>query len=190
MVNDTNRHGQSKSKPLEVANYNKFMSGIDRCDQMVSYYSSPSKTVRWYKKVILHLLDLAVWNSFYIYKKYVKRNSKSYGFIKFRKELYKLLKLVPGLKPENLIKHHKFDNRKMERMVPAPSSKQNESINGHWPEKIPKKDPADKKSVFLKCKMCTKNKIRRETSFRCKGCPDKPALCPCCFEDWHRQLLL
>ncbi|KAL0861647.1 hypothetical protein ABMA27_009141 [Loxostege sticticalis] len=86
MVNDTNRHGQSKSKPLEVATYNKFMSGIDRCDQMVSHYSSPSKTARWYKKVIFHLLDLAVWNSFYIYENYVKRNSKSYGFINFRKE--------------------------------------------------------------------------------------------------------
>ncbi|KAL0812035.1 hypothetical protein ABMA28_009429 [Loxostege sticticalis] len=85
MVNGTNRHGQS-SKPLEVATYNKFMSGIDRCDQMVSYYSSPSKTVRWYKKVIFHLLDLAVWNCFYIYKKYVKRHSKSYGFINFREE--------------------------------------------------------------------------------------------------------
>jgi len=44
------------------------MSGIDRADQMVKYYSSPRKQSRWYKKVLFHLLDITVRNTFFIYK--------------------------------------------------------------------------------------------------------------------------
>lgn len=55
-----NRHGQSKMKPNDVADYNQYMSGIDRLDQMISYYNSTRKTIRWYKKVLFHLLDVAV----------------------------------------------------------------------------------------------------------------------------------
>jgi len=65
-----NRYGVEKMKPEEVALYNEQMSGIDRADQLISYYSSPEKTIRWYKKVIIfHLLDVAVQNSHYLWKK-------------------------------------------------------------------------------------------------------------------------
>jgi hypothetical protein len=60
LVEVTNRRGQKRMKPLEVSTYNQYMSGIDRADQMVSYYSSPRKTLRWYKKVFFHVLDIAV----------------------------------------------------------------------------------------------------------------------------------
>lgn len=87
LVNIANRRGLLKRKPVEVVSYNQFMSGIDRADQMVSYYSSPRKCLRWYKKVFFHLLDLAVWNSFYLYRKYKMNNSKKYEFFNFREEL-------------------------------------------------------------------------------------------------------
>lgn len=29
------------------------MSGIDRADQMLSYYTTPRKAIRWYLKIIL-----------------------------------------------------------------------------------------------------------------------------------------
>ncbi|KAE9528897.1 hypothetical protein AGLY_012472 [Aphis glycines] len=40
-----------------------FEIGIDRSVQMVKYYSSPRKQPRWNKKVLLHLLDITVWNN-------------------------------------------------------------------------------------------------------------------------------
>lgn len=43
-----NRHGKLATKPAEVAAYNTFMGGVDRADQMTSYYSSPRKSIRWY----------------------------------------------------------------------------------------------------------------------------------------------
>lgn len=45
IVTSTNKYGQQKLKPIEIVNYNEKMSGVDRCDQMVSYYSSPRKNM-------------------------------------------------------------------------------------------------------------------------------------------------
>jgi len=37
-------------KPYAVVQYNKFIKGIDRADQYLSYYSVLKKTVKWSKK--------------------------------------------------------------------------------------------------------------------------------------------
>ena len=37
-------------KPYAVVQYNKFMKGVDRADQYLSYYSVLRKTVKWSKK--------------------------------------------------------------------------------------------------------------------------------------------
>lgn len=70
MIVSKNKYGQEKPKPIEITKYNEFMSGVDRADQMMSYYSCPPKSAKWYKKVIFHLLDVAVWNSFFLYKQH------------------------------------------------------------------------------------------------------------------------
>lgn len=49
-----NKRGVEKEKPLAVLDYNQQMSGIDRCDQMVSYYTTPIKAIRW---LFFHLVD-------------------------------------------------------------------------------------------------------------------------------------
>ena len=60
-------------------------------------------------------------------------------------------------------------------------------FENHWPEKNPGVPSAksNKKKVFLKCRQCSKTGQRKETSYRCKGCAEKPPLCPDCFEEWH-----
>lgn len=70
-------------KPKDVADYNDNMGGVDRLDQMTAYYSSPRKTIRWYKKVLFHLLDMAVWNSYFLYRKHHPKTS----FLQFREWL-------------------------------------------------------------------------------------------------------
>lgn len=39
------RFGREKLKPKAFVEYNKFMGGIDKADQMTSYYTSPRKTM-------------------------------------------------------------------------------------------------------------------------------------------------
>nr|CAH7713333.1 unnamed protein product [Callosobruchus chinensis] len=61
------RSGRTKQKPMPIAEYNKFMSGIDLQDQMMAYYSSNRKTIRWYKKVGIHIIEMMLYNSFMPY---------------------------------------------------------------------------------------------------------------------------
>jgi len=55
-------------KPYAVVQYNKFMKGVDRADQYLSYYSFLRKTVKWSKKVILYLLNCALFKAFCVYR--------------------------------------------------------------------------------------------------------------------------
>jgi len=41
----------------------------DHADQMLSYYTPLCKTIRWYKKVALHFLDMEMTNAFLVYHK-------------------------------------------------------------------------------------------------------------------------
>jgi len=38
-----------KIKPAAVLDYNKYKTGVDRSDQMLSYYSFERKTIKWWK---------------------------------------------------------------------------------------------------------------------------------------------
>lgn len=66
LVEVTNRRGEQKLKPMAITMYNKYMSGIDRQDQMLSYYPCERKTIRWYKKIGIHFFQLLLLNSYYI----------------------------------------------------------------------------------------------------------------------------
>ena len=55
--------------PSMVVDYNQHMGGVDLTDQHISYYSmSGRKTLKWWKKVLWRLLDIAIINSWIIYR--------------------------------------------------------------------------------------------------------------------------
>ena len=56
------------NKPLCTEEYNKHMEGVDRSDQLLSYYGFVQKTVKWSNWAAFHLLDLAIVNSYILYK--------------------------------------------------------------------------------------------------------------------------
>jgi len=63
-------------KPYAIVWYNKFMKGMDRADQDLSYYSVLRKTVKWLKKVVLYLLNCALFNAFFVYRTLNTHKSK------------------------------------------------------------------------------------------------------------------
>lgn len=133
MITVNNRYGKQMLKPKHISEYNMNMSGIDRSDQMVSYYSSPRKTIRWYKKVIFifHLLDISLWNSYFLYKKTL--TTSNFRFLDFHEAIVKKLIHLP----ENVIHGNQLvKNKNICRNIrgrPIPPS----SILGHMQEKIP-----------------------------------------------------
>jgi hypothetical protein len=62
------------------------MKGVDRADQYLSYNSIVRKTVKWSKKVVLFLLNCALFNSFLMYETLNKGKRKQ----KYKKFLHKV----------------------------------------------------------------------------------------------------
>jgi hypothetical protein len=55
-------------KPAMIASYNKFMNGVDRADQLLSYYCLNKKSRKWWKKVFWRLLEMCITNVYQIRK--------------------------------------------------------------------------------------------------------------------------
>jgi len=55
-------------KPYVVGQFSKFIKGVERANQYLSFYSLLRKTVKWSKKVVLYLLNFALSNAFFVYR--------------------------------------------------------------------------------------------------------------------------
>ena len=173
MVNTTNRREQVKVKPQAVNDYNVNMGGVDRSEQLLSYYSSQRIIIRWYEKVFLHTVELAVNNAYLVYKEAVK--DQHLRILKFR---------------DILIKKYTCYNDEVPNRSAAASNAVTSDVSQyarieefHSFENI---GQTASKSVFLRCRVCTQLKKRKETRARCRDCPGKPPLCPApCFAMFH-----
>ncbi|XP_064637143.1 piggyBac transposable element-derived protein 4-like [Lineus longissimus] len=63
-------HGEKEKiqKPVCITEYNAHMSGVDNLDQMLSYYPFTRKTIKWHKKVVFYLIEVALHNAFIVHK--------------------------------------------------------------------------------------------------------------------------
>ncbi|XP_029637481.1 uncharacterized protein LOC115212846 [Octopus sinensis] len=58
-----NRAGDPIIKPDVVLDYNRAMSGVDRSDQLATTHKSAQRFGKWYKKVFLYLVYMALMNT-------------------------------------------------------------------------------------------------------------------------------
>lgn len=55
--------------PNTVASYNTSMGGVDLADRLISYYRINIRTKKWPTRVFWHMVDVALCNSWVLYKK-------------------------------------------------------------------------------------------------------------------------
>ena len=65
----TNYLGNPVIKPVIVDDHNRKMNSVDHSDHMLSMYKT-LKSIKWYRKLILHLINMVVLNAFILNKKY------------------------------------------------------------------------------------------------------------------------
>ena len=68
-------------KPTMVEKY-MYMGGVDKGDQLMSYYGFSHCTVKWWRRAFFHLFENAVVNSYILYRLYrmgVKWTTNSLG---------------------------------------------------------------------------------------------------------------
>lgn len=191
LVRVRNKNGRISLKPNIVADYNLGMSGVDRGDQMVSYYSCLRKTLRWHKKLGLHIFEVYIQNAHRILR--LQDRTSKMRLLQFREGFIRHLlgmnnndptiatgshstQAGPSQEPQSILSPASTSQLSAKTRVPLD--------NFHYLEKLP---PTAKKAVPAKpCRVCTKNKIRKESSFVCATCPEKPALCVNnCFKIYH-----
>ena len=130
---------------------------------MLSYHSALRKTIRWYKKVGIHIMEIFLSNAYYIYTKnttnLIARNMKD-----FREPI--VTNLV-GLPPPN---RHLKSQASFHHLSTITSTEK-------------------KKNAARTCKHCSENQKRRESRYECLFCPNKSALCvDPCFRLFHQNL--
>ena len=98
-------------QPKVIANYNKYMNGVDHSDQILATNTVLHKIMKWWKNMVFHLIDMAVVNGFILFKEHqtqfpddeaLKRPSH-YSLSDYREEIVRQLCGFPddGSPPEN-----------------------------------------------------------------------------------------
>ena len=55
------------SQPEVVRDYNKYMGGVDRSDQMIGKYKVLRRSSKFWKTIFYHMIDIAKVNSFIMF---------------------------------------------------------------------------------------------------------------------------
>ena len=71
MTKYDDRLGRSRVKPLVVCKYNQSIGGVDKTDQYGCYYSFDRKSVKLWRKLMFWLLEVAIVNSYILYRETV-----------------------------------------------------------------------------------------------------------------------
>ena len=156
----------TRLKPATVLEYNQRMGGVDHIDKALAPYSILRKSLKWYKKLAFHMLEIASYNSYIVYKHYHPNAKLTFKIF--------LLTLV-----QEILEKHKL-NRKRNAIDRAPMSDNGQ----HLPEK--NFTPSGKPSK-QDCVLCRRKGVRTQTSFSCAAC--KKRFCidgkDSCFKLWH-----
>ena len=70
ITDKTDRNSEPVWKPAMNIAYCKNMGGVDLNDQICQYYDIICKSVKWWKKINFHLLNMVIVNAYVLYRKY------------------------------------------------------------------------------------------------------------------------
>ena len=139
---------------------------VDRADQMLQPYDATRKTWRWYKKLMLRLLQVSLLNVYIVFRHTLQSKM---DFLTFQCEVITSLLFAGQPAPEAVQPRTEEVVRLNER---------------HFPHPVPQTQKASRST--RKCKVCTRRGKRKDTSYMCTQRPNQPALCVYpCFELFH-----
>ena len=177
--------GEIQKKPTCILEYNKYMGGVDKADMYLAYFSVLRKTMKWTKKVVLWLINCALFNSFVVYK--TLNSSTRVTFKKFVLEVAKgWAKCEEGRSASS--SDDDTDDEIERPTQRAPRQDDPASLTGgmvkHTLEKIV--GYGKKKYPSRMCRVCSANKLRKETRYICGFCK-VPLHKGMCFTKYHTK---
>ena len=165
------KHGNLVVKSACVLTYNEGMGGVDGSDQLSATCRSVRKHVKWYKKLFFYLVDIAIVNSFLLFKQLHPERSRT-TLPHFKVQLARQL-LESADIPD-------YTKRGRPRSLPTPDRLRGK--DSHFPELIPVQ--GKRRNQYKRCTVCLKHGVRKETKYQCEVCHEP--LCPApCFKNFH-----
>ena len=176
--------GQPVKKPIVIQDYNKFMGGVDNSDNLLEKYLT-LKGLKWYRKLLLHLINMVVLNSYILNKKYgVRKMTHSC----YREYIAKYL-LTTSLESATCTK----------KKIPIPIDNTPLRLTGrHFITKFKAVPGSKRKTPARKCRVCnfTTEQLEREghrglvippkySSYGCDTCGEITLCISPCFELFH-----
>ena len=150
---------QTIQKPTVIEKYNTYMGGVDKADQLVTYYGYPHFSKKWWKRVFFHLLDTTIVNAYILYKQSSTTNKLSH--MDFQLAI-----------AQSLIS----DCPRQPHSATSPSDTPQRLMGQHFPEPGPSRD----------CKVCSHRATakRKRSTFKCDICNVTLCIHPC-FKKYH-----
>ena len=164
-------------KPDAVLNYNAHMGGVDKTDQLRSYYKVGRVSKKWWRYIMWYLFDISIVNAWILFQSspHEPQMRRGYDQLQFRLNLAEHLRAG--------FTSRKFRKGRRSRDVLGEAFDQ-ENINGH------KLVPVDNKRRKAVCRQCSRENRKTpkgyqvETSVKCSVCD--VALCRVgCFLEYH-----
>lgn len=160
--------------PTGIADYNKYMGGVDKFDQYMSPYSISQKSRRWWIKLFYYMVDTAIVNSYILYKESCNKNKKKYiTHLEFRSRLTDELIGNFSCRKKSTTSPHEQINKKKRKL----STNNNFTGVDHLPKFIDK---------YRRCKMCSTKVKEKRSNMICSLC--EVTLCKKCFEPYHKPI--
>jgi hypothetical protein len=163
---------EPKKKPDCVMAYNSNMGAVDRSDMMLSSIECVRKSLKWYRKFFLHMIDITLLNSQTLFN---VKTGKNIALAEFQ------LKLIR----EIFQKFHK-PRATSKRGRPSAGDQPLRLTERHFPTVVP---PTPKKQNPTRhCHVCTNTTVaerkRKESRYMCEKCGVGLCVHPC-FEKYH-----
>ena len=154
--------------PIMIAQYNRYMGGVDKSDQLLQYHSSLRRAKRYWKTLFYHMLDLAVTNALVLYNwGRMEREEKAITENCFRDAL--ILQIIERYRAQPLA-----DQCTPVSVMTIPAA--HECRVRHGSTLTSHKD---------RCCYCQQNSQKSWTFRHCLDCPFSPALCQIAKRDCH-----
>lgn len=156
---------QLRNKPPAILEYNQKMGAVDKHDQQLQPYDATRKCLKWYKKLCIRFMQIALLNAHIVYT----TTGGTDSFLDFQKDVLSSLAFGNAERDGEEVDDHAV-----------------RLCGRHFIDILP---PTEKARPQKRCRVCAKKlRVRKDTRYYCPDCPSKPGLClQNCFRDYHTK---
>lgn len=177
-----NRAGELVSKPECVLDYNQFMGGVDKADQMIKYFPFIRPTLKWTVKFVSYLMHIAMHNASVLYKKDNPRSNLSDLLKNCIRQIHMKHSCRPSSSASSTSSSTSSASSSSRPSYNDPASRLNGKIAQHRLVAVPATAKKTKPTRY--CRVCSRRGKRSETRMLCASC-DVPLHKGECYTHYH-----